>query len=237
MIKTWRNGRIKLICGDSMQLAEQYIEKGSVDLIFTDPPYLKKYLHLYSKLGESAKELLKPDGFLIAWYGTYWKDKVIASLGQHLEFFYDFILRHRGNTTVLWQKKIISGYKSLLCYRQKGSKALPKTNVLGCITGLGSDKRFHKWGQDENTTRYYIECFSKENDLIVDFFVGGGTVPYVCKHINRRFIGFESDKESFIAACQRIDETAGASPQKELFTQMDIFDRAFLVDRERKLLK
>lgn len=36
------------------------------------------------------------------------------------------------------------------------SKALPVTNVLGKYDGTGGDKRFHRWGQEANTARYYI---------------------------------------------------------------------------------
>ena len=118
--------------------------------------------------------VLKPDGFLIAYAGPYWKDVVMGYLNQHLQYFYDFILLHSGNTSILWQRKLISGYKSMLCYHKQGQRPLPNTNVLGLWKGTGSDKRFHKWGQDEITARYYIDCFSKEGDLVVDYFLGGG---------------------------------------------------------------
>lgn len=122
---------INLIHGNSIELAEQYITAGSVDLIFTDPPYPKEYHYCYEWLAKEAARALKPEGFLITYAGPYWKYRVMMTLGKHLEYFYDFILIHRGNTSILWPRRIITGYKSLLCYTLKGSKALPVTNVLG----------------------------------------------------------------------------------------------------------
>lgn len=193
----------KIICGDALEVAEKYIEPESVDLIFTDPPYLKQYMYLYEWLASEAVRVLKPNGFLLVYCGPYWKSQVMAYLGKDLSYFWDFILIDCGNSPIMWQRKIISRYKSILAYHKNGASPLPYTNVLGCIQGFGGDKRFHKWGQDENTARYYIECFSKENDLIVDYFVGGGTTPVICQRLRRNFKGFENDPQAFQIAEHR----------------------------------
>lgn len=204
---------MELYNGDSIEIAENIIKPCSVDLIFTDPPYHKKYHYCYEWLAQEAARVLKPTGFLIAYAGPYWKHKVMATLGEHLEYFYDFILIHRGNTTILWPRRIITGYNSLLCYHLKGYKPLPRTNVLGKYDGTGGDKRFHRWGQEANTARYYIDVFSKENDLVIDYFLGGGTFAEICKALNRNFIGFEIDKKTFDVARARVDGAMG--PQEK----------------------
>jgi site-specific DNA-methyltransferase (adenine-specific) len=188
-----------------MLLAEEKIGSGSVDLIFTDPPYPQEFHYCYEWLAKEAMRALKPEGFLIAYAGPYWKDVVMNYFNEHLQYFYDFILVHKGNTSILWPRRIISGYKSILCYHKKGNKPLPRTNVLGQWDGTGGDKRFHYWGQDENTARYYVDCFSKEGDLVVDYFLGGGTTAKVCKKLNRNFIGFENDNETFKIAQDRLN--------------------------------
>jgi len=211
--------KFELICGDAMELAPDKIGAGTVDLIFTDPPYEKKYHYLYEWLAQEAARALKPEGFLITYAGPYWKHQVMMTLGEYLDYFYDFILMHRGNTSILWPRRIITGYKSLLCYTQKGSKALPVTNVLGKYDGTGGDKRFHRWGQEANTARYYISVFSKEGDFVVDYFIGGGTFGEVCKGLNRNFIGFEKDKETFKTARARVN---GALGPKEKGRQLEL---------------
>jgi len=204
--------KLDLYFGDARELSGKYIADSSVDLIFTDPPYSKEYHYCYEWLAREAVRVLKPSGFLIAYAGPYWKDVVMGYFSEHLQYFYDFILVHKGNTSILWPRKIISGYKSILCYHLKGQSPLPQTNVLGQWNGTGGDKRFHRWGQEETTARYYIDCFSAKGDLVVDYFLGGGTTAEVCKKLNRDFIGFEKDANAFNTARARVDNTLPPEP-------------------------
>jgi DNA modification methylase len=211
------DSKIKFYCGDARILSSQIITDNSVDLIFTDPPYPKEYHYCYEWLAKEAERVLKPAGFMIAYAGPYWKDKVMEMLGRRLDYFYDFILVHKGNTSMLWPRKIISGYKSILCYTKRGEKPLPNTNVLGQWDGTGGDKIFHSWGQEETTVRYYIECFSKPNDIVVDYFLGGGTTASVCKRLDRQFIGFEINPDTCEIARNRVKNQCGPDTRKEQY--------------------
>ena len=204
-----QDNHVTLYNKDCRKYARKLIEPGSVDLIFTDPPYAKEYLPLYRWLSREAARVLKPNGFLISYAGPYHKSTVMSYFNRHLEYFYDFINKHNGNTSILWPRRIISGYKSILCYHLKEQNPLPNTNVLGHFEGTGGDKRFHMWGQDETTARYYIDCFSKEGDLVVDYFLGGGTTAVVCKKLNRQVIGFEIDKGTYAIARARLEGSPG----------------------------
>ncbi len=199
---------IDLICGDSKELAGEKIPDGTVDLIFTDPPYAKEFHYLYEWLAQEAARALKPDGFLIAYAGPYWKDVVMGYFGEHLQYFFDFVLIHVA-TSILWPRKIVSGYTSLLCYHRRGFSPLPRMNVLGKFSTSAQDKRFHNWGQSESECRYYIDCFTAEGDLVVDYFLGAGTTAGVCKRLNRNFVGFERDVDTFKIAQSRLDGALG----------------------------
>jgi len=54
---------------------------------------------------------------------------------------------------------------------------------------------------------YFISNFTKENEIILDCFMGSGTTGLACKNLNRNFIGIEIDKEYFNIAKQRIEST------------------------------
>ncbi len=43
--------------------------------------------------------------------------------------------------------------------------------------------------------RRIIDTSSKENDLVVDLFVGSGTVPLACQQLKRRWVGSEKESE------------------------------------------
>lgn len=99
-------------------------------------------------------------------------------------------LRPNGQST-----PIISRVKPIYVV-SKGEKAKPRTVVYSPFAGDGNDKRFHHWGQDMKSARYYIDCFTRAGDLVVDPFVGGGTTAVVCQALDRRFIGGDVDREA-----------------------------------------
>ena len=104
---------------------------------------------------------------------------------------------------VHWGRRTKPGCTPLLVF-QKG-KGLPSRAVLDIYKGAGADKSFHKWGQDVYSVQYYLDCFSRLGDLVFDPFCGGGTVPYVCTQIHRRFIAFEIDPTTATIARKRLE--------------------------------
>ena len=51
-----------------------------------------------------------------------------------------------------------------------------------------------------------IQRLTKENDLIIDPYMGSGTTGVACKNLNRNFIGIELDPEYFQIAQKRISQ-------------------------------
>ncbi|SRR6266568_1544927 len=193
----------QILTGDARELAKE-IPDNSIDLVFSDPPYLEQYLPLYDWLAEESARVLKPGGFLLTYVGSVWKYRNMLQLGSHLTYFTDLIALHSGREcSILWQQRLIFRHKSILAF-SKG-KAVPRCQVLTTWRGGGKDKRFHHWGQDESTARYFIDCFSGPGDVIWDPFVGGGTTLAVCKQINRNFIGYEIDPMQAEIARKRLE--------------------------------
>lgn len=189
--------------GDARELAKG-IPDESVDLIFTDPPYIKKHILLYDWLGETAARVLKPDGFLLAYVGAYWKDEVMQLLRKNMSYFFDYILLNSGNSPIMWNRKTISRHKSIMAYTKQESKPLPRTNVISFWVGSGEDKRYHTWGQDESSARYYIDCFSRPGDIVFEPFAGGGTTAAVCRVLSRKYLAFEVDEKTADIARARV---------------------------------
>ena len=204
-----------VILGDARELIKD-VEPESIDLIFTDPPYLKKYLPLYKWVGKEAARVLKPDGFLMAYCGGCWKNITMRMLDQELDFYWDFTQYMPGQNSIIWHKKIIAKNKNILCYRKKGSGALPRCNVLGAWQGGCKDKRFHFWGQDEQTARYYIDCFSSPKEIILEPFTGGGTTPFVCKKLKRYCLAFEIEQDAFKQTVERLGNMPTMTEYKQL---------------------
>ena len=51
---------------------------------------------------------------------------------------------------------------------------------------------------------YLIKTYTNENETILDNCIGSGTTAVACKNTNRKFIGFELDKNYFDIANERI---------------------------------
>jgi len=187
--------------GDARILSAQ-IPDESVDLIFTDPPYPKEFLPLYGWLSEIASRKLKPGGFLLAYAGNMYKYEVMCELSKHLTYFWDYIAMHAGMGTMVWPKNTVARHKSILAFAKGIGK--PRCRTLGSWTGTGTDKRYHAWGQDESTSRYYTDCFTLPGELVLDPFCGGGTTAVVAKQLGRNFIGFEINPATADIARKRL---------------------------------
>lgn len=188
--------------GDA-RILSQRIPDESIDLIFTDPPYDRASLSLYGWLSETAARVLKPGGFLLTYAGNMYKFDVMLDLSTHLTYFWDYIAMHAGMGTMVWPKNTVARHKSILAFVKGQGK--PRCRTLGSWTGTGTDKRFHVWGQDESTSRYYIDCFTLPGETVFDPFCGGGTTAAVCRQIGRNFITFDVDPIAVEDARKRLE--------------------------------
>ena len=77
------------------------------------------------------------------------------------------------------------------------------------------DERFHPTQKPTQLISKLITYYTKENDLILDPFMGSFTTAVCCHRLQRRFIGAELDKEYF---------EKGEARLKAEMAQISIFD-------------
>ncbi len=194
---------IDLYCGDCRELIKQ-IPEHSIDLIFTDPPYPTEFLYLYEWLADVSPLVLKDTGFVAMYVGCYHFANVMRLLDGKLEYFMELIIFGSGFGSMMWNRRVIGKHKSIMLFRPIGGIGMPRCNMTSVFTGTSSDKRFHAWGQDEASARYYVDCLTKRGDMVLDPFVGGGTTPAMCKVLDRNCIGFELEKKTYDIARERV---------------------------------
>ena len=195
--------------GDSVELA-QYIPDHSVDLIYTDPPYIKGQMYTYGWVAQEANRVLKDNGFLMTYVGNYWKDNAMAQMREHMSYFWDYTITHEGDLPLQRNRMTRAGHKSVLCYRKPDSNVMPRIEVQDLIQGGGASKEFHPWGQSVDEAHYFISAFSKPNDVVWDPFMGGGTTAVACAQSNRTWFGFERAPEYARIAQDRVRSVLGA---------------------------
>lgn len=98
--------------------------------------------------------------------------------------------------------RIYSRWKPVLVFgRPPVKRARWVEDVCG---GEGPEKGNHKWQQSLSEAVYLVRAFSEPGDLVVDPFLGSGTVAVACYKENRRFIGCDIDPQTVANAERRM---------------------------------
>lgn len=194
----------QIYTGDARELAKA-IPDESVDLIFTDPPYLRSNLKLYDWLSETARRILVDGGSCITLCGHEHLRDAIYQMDKYLSYHWICCLWQPGQSGLMWNKSIMAKWKPILWF----SKGNPTPNVrrfiMDGIIGDGTQgKNFHIWGQPISWA-YWIDRLLY--NTVFDPFTGGGTVPAVCKMLGRHYLAFEIDPDTAERARQRVDNT------------------------------
>ena len=84
--------------------------------------------------------------------------------------------------------KVGSGFGKNISNWVARDKAFP-TNVLHLATECNNKK--HSAAFPEELPEWFIKLFTKENDIVLDPFMGSGTSLIVAQRMNRNFIGID----------------------------------------------
>jgi DNA modification methylase len=185
----------KLICCD-IRNAGHHIERESVDLIITDPPYEKEYLGVWPVLGRLAGRVLKPGGSLLAMSGQRYLPFIMKNLEKHLEYHWMIsnLTGNSGPASIMFNRKAISVWKPVLWYT-KGEYAGPVIrDVVKARVQARNDKDLHKWGQNEAVFCKIIEQYTRPGMVIYDPFCGAGTTGVAAIKFNCDFIGSDNEQ-------------------------------------------
>lgn len=194
-------GQAKLLHGDFRELG-QNLKAGSVDLIFTDPPYPREFLPLWSDLSEFAARVLKPDGMLVAYTGALDLPEVLNRLGEHLEYWWLGSLHLSGPHSRVYARNIAQGSKPLLFFVKDGFT--PSCWLEDTFQSPTREKELHEWQQSTEAAQYYIEKLTQPGDLVVDPFLGAGSFATPAIKAGCHFIGFDVDQVAIMDARERV---------------------------------
>ena len=195
--------RNQIVTGDARELAKRMPDE-SIDLILTDPPYPKEYLHCFYEMGEWAPRVLKPGGSLITLLGHWQIPYIFEALSGLKYHWFGWMVHGQKSTSMAF--RTVRGGKPFVWY----SRGQPKihhgffwdTKIVG-----KRDKRFHEWGQPVEPAIRDIECLCAPDAIVLDPFVGGGTTAAACKITGRNYIAFEIDPETADLARERVLNT------------------------------
>jgi len=123
----------------------------------------------------------------------------------------DILIWGKTNPMPLYSNKYLGDKEYCLYFRDGGycqPKCFDDAKTIYMSTTNMKDKR--KYGHPTikplELIRKIIRNSSKENDIVLDCFLGSGTTAVGCILENRKYIGFEIDKKYYDIAIKRIAE-------------------------------
>jgi DNA modification methylase len=192
-----------IVTGDARELAAA-IPDESVDLVFTDPVYWQ--IDDYAWLAEMAVRVLKPGGSVLAYAGHVQQIECAARMMQFLTPRPMLTTWMSPPYPRLFGLKMHVNYSFVLWF-SKG-KGTPKQWVVSELGQAYQAKNTgHMWGKNFGAIAYYVEKFTNADNVILDPFTGGATVPAVCKMLGRHYLAFEIDPATAERARERVHNT------------------------------
>lgn len=223
---------IDLRCGDCLEVMKN-IPDHSVDLIVTDPPYLKKshgYYHGGGSFGttnrayhgeldgenlldgcsitvlEEIKRVMKK----INLYIFCSKEQLLQYMTFFKDYNMDLLTWHKTNPVPTCHNKYLSDTEYILFFRENGVKIYGDYETKKKFYVSQTNKRDKELYQHPTVKpikiiENLVLNSSEPNDIVLDPFMGSGTTGVACKHLNRNFIGIELNDKYFQVAQDRIN--------------------------------
>ena len=204
----------KILCGDALDIIKKVPDE-SINTILTDPPYgiskegikNSESLETFYNILPDFYRVLKKDSFFITFFST----KRLPDLFKNnpFQYFWQFVLY----CPLASVRSPIGFTKYMSCIIfKKGNPKMPKWKkdifVDTPSKMVEPDEGFinHPSPKPKTFIKEILDMFSKEQDIILDPFVGSGSTALACKQTNRNFIGFEINKEYCELAESRLNK-------------------------------
>ena len=223
MLKT--NEIYNIDCMEGLKL----IDDNSIDLVIIDPPYLLNINNVknLSNMNKYANDLLNlKDGFdlkvldlliqkmkkiNIYIYCSKRQVKDLLNYFSNKNCNHEILTWHKQNPSPLINNNYLPDTEYILFFREKGVKLYGNYHTkrkyyISLTNKVDKQKYKHPTIKPLELIEYHIENSSKEGDLILDCFAGSGTTLVGAINKNRRYIGFEIDKNYYEIAKKRIEE-------------------------------
>lgn len=212
--------RNAVINGDCIE-AMRTLERGSVDFILTDPPYITRYRNRDGRTvanDDNARWLrpavnqmhrvLKPGGFCVSFYG--W-----AKADVFMEAWRAAGFRIVGH--LVFRKRYASAARFLRYEHEqayllaKGEPTPPARPIPDVIDFAYTGNRLHPTEKPVTALAPLIECFTRPGELVLDPFCGSGSTLEAARRLDRDWLGIELDAQHHATASRRLQDQRRAA--------------------------
>ena len=218
-------------CGDCFSLIKN-IPDNSIDVCFTSPPYNRIRNDTYEHFDDIIKDYFVFLKTITDEMLRVAKSRVIVNVqSNHFNKWdiYKFIGEYANNIEgiVVWEKdnpqpatnyrekdhswSVTNAYEFFIVLSHNGKEFRAfRSHTKNVIHSNVNSTHFKGHGavMRKEIADWFIDRFTKENDIVLDPFFGTGTTAVSCVEQNRRYIGFELIEEYYKLALDRIKEVS-----------------------------
>lgn len=196
---------IRIECCDFRELA---VPSGSLDLIFTDPPWGTSGRRLIPDFAAWAFRTLKPGGLLLVYTGHIEMLQVGSAIAKKLNYLWTISCvngNYRGRNT-RHDLGIRCCWRPLLMFCR--GKYHPTQVIDDAIVSSDKEKSHHDHQQPLSEALFYIKTLTRPRAVIGDPFLGSGTTACAVASLGhgRKFCGSEIDPDTCKIARNRVAE-------------------------------
>ena len=213
----WQLGNHRLMCGDSTdkECVDKLMNGKKADMVFTDPPYgmnldtdfsgMKSKLFKGKTGGSDYTKVIgdnddfKPE-LITTIFNNFNYCKEIFTWGA--DYYAELLPNKNDGSWIVWDKRLNDSADKMygscfeLCWsKNKHKRDIARIKWAG-IFGMekqDTKNRVHPTQKPINLIFWFLNKYSKKNDLIVDLFGGSGSTLIACEYLNRNCYMMELD--------------------------------------------
>ena len=233
----WQLGEHRVMCGDSTSSddVDKLMNGEKADMVFTDPHYGMNLDTDYSKMKNNstfAKEKGVKDGkkynkvigdnqdFKMELITTIFKNfdycKEIFIWG--IDYFAEHIEDKNKGSWFVWDKRVDENFDKMYgsCFELCYSKNKHKREIIRVrwASVFGTEKEFdhkrhHPTQKPILLSENYVKKYSKENNTIIDLYLGSGSTLIAAEKLKRKCYGMELDEKYCDVIIERWEQFTG----------------------------
>jgi DNA modification methylase len=239
--QVWTLGKHRLICGDCTDdsVLQRLLQGQTPDILINDPPYGMRLDADFSDMTSKPQFARDKGAFGGRRYANVHGDhedfdagpvvEAMQAVREQFWFGADYYAKSLGDTQhegawFVWDKrldetmdKMYGSCFELLWSRQKHKRMILRHKWAG-IFGTEHEDQRGRLHPNQKPVRLYEDLltrFSAEHALVIDCFVGSGTMMIACENLQRRCYACEIDPGYVAVTLQRYADATGQRPTLE----------------------
>ena len=187
---------------------DQHVTSQSIDVIFTEPPYEKEEVSIYTDLAYFAMNTLKPGGLLLILAGSQHLPEIYRRLSEMpgVKYRHHFVYNVPSAGGTHRDARVYTKQQPLICYAMGDYAGEWQDDLIAC-TELKT--------KHEDAIKLALSKFVTAGMVVCDPMMGQGAVGAAARSLGCSFIGSDIDEDCVADAQQNISKAVAEKDRLE----------------------